>query len=144
MYARRTVAEYHGGPKELGSRLCLYISARMQLQHVDLSTLDRLFKGDRSRVDQWIRLYLSEAPAYVGELAKSHAANDAVGMASAAHDLRPQAHYLGNSRMLELLIDIDERLRMDGVSACGEQVSELLELCTAVDDELKGVLDRSQ
>ena len=46
--------------------------------------------------------------------------------------------------MLELLIDIDERLRMDGVSACGEQVSELLELCTAVDDELKGVLDRSQ
>lgn len=108
---------------------------------IDRSTLDRLFKGDVARVEQWMRLYLEEAPTYINKLAVGLALNDADALASAAHDLRPQAHYLGCARMLELLIAIGERARTDGPEACARPVNELLGLCAAIEAEIRGMID---
>jgi CheY-like chemotaxis protein/HPt (histidine-containing phosphotransfer) domain-containing protein len=88
-----------------------YISPRMPDPHIDLTYLERLYKGDRARIAQWIHIYLEEAPAQFQRLSDSLEKNDTERLASAAHDLRPQAHYVGAVRMLELLIAIGQRAR---------------------------------
>lgn len=112
----------------------------MEMTLIDRSTLDRLFKGDPTRVEQWIRLYLEESPGYINKLAEGLALENADTLAFAAHDLRPQAHYLGNPRMLELLIAVGKRVRSEGPAACAGQVNELLVLCAAIDAELRGMV----
>lgn len=120
-----------------------YISTGMTTRHIDLTYLERLYKGDRSRIDQWIRLYLEEAPGYFKQLAESAEKGDSAALAMAAHDLRPQAHYVGAPRMLELLIAIGQRARTDGTAAAADLVEELLALSKALDTELRLVIARS-
>jgi HPt (histidine-containing phosphotransfer) domain-containing protein len=107
---------------------------------IDLSYLERLFKGDRARIHAWIRIYLEEAPAQFQRLTDVVASNDAQALALGAHELRPQAHYLGTPRMLELLIAVSEMARTGDTSACRDAVAELVALGEAVDAELRAVL----
>lgn len=108
----------------------------MDASCIDLADLSRLFKGDRPRIVQWIQLYLEESPTYFTLLSDSLAAGDASGIASAAHDLRPQAHYLGSERMLQLLIAVEERARGEGAASCTTAVEELLDLSSRINVEL--------
>lgn len=108
----------------------------MEESCIDLADLGRLFKGERLRVTQWNQLYLEESPTYFTLLSDSLAAGDTNGLASAAHDLRPQAHYLGSERMLQLLVAVEERARMEGAASCRMPVEELLELSTSINVEL--------
>ncbi|MBX2981710.1 MAG: Hpt domain-containing protein [Flavobacteriales bacterium] len=105
--------------------------------HIDLSTLDRLFKGDRVQVVQWVQLYIEEAPGYFERVESCMTNGDASGLSAAAHELRPQAHYLGAPRMLELLIQIGEKAGTEGVAACAQAVEELLDLGRQVTAELQ-------
>lgn len=107
---------------------------------IDLSYLERLYKGDRSRIVQWIQIYLEEAPEQFQRLSHHVERNDAEGLAAAAHDLRPQAHYVGAARMVELLVAIGQRARADGADACAEMVGELRSLDALVEGELKAIL----
>ena len=108
---------------------------------IDLSHLTHLFRGDRSQVREWIGLYLQEAPTYFEQLSTSLESGDAQAMATAAHDLQPQAHYLGSTRMLELLAAIEERAVNGGTSACGELLEALIPVRDAIEGELRTVLD---
>lgn len=110
---------------------------------IDLSHLMHLFRGDPSQVREWIGLYLQEAPTYFELLSASLESGDAQAMATAAHDLQPQAHYLGSARMLELLSAIEERSMKGGTSACGELLEALLPVREAIDGELRTVLNAS-
>lgn len=107
---------------------------------LDLSKLDHLFKGNRVRVQEWIHLYAQESPAYFEQLVIALGNGDAGAMASAAHDLQPQAHYLGSERMRALLSRIEEEARTNNVAACSGPLSELLSLRTVIDDELRAFL----
>lgn len=107
---------------------------------IDLRVLTDLFKGDRSRVREWLRLYLEEAPKIFAQVKEAHQQGDAKALASAAHELRPQAHYLGAPQLLALLLDIGERCRTTGADACGAAVEELLALGERVDAEIRAVL----
>ena len=107
---------------------------------VDLSYLERLFKGDRTRIHAWIRIYLEEAPAQFQRLTDAVARNDAEALAHGAHELRPQAHYLGTPRMLELLVAVSEMARTGDASTCRADVAELVALGEGVDAELREVL----
>lgn len=109
----------------------------MTTRHIDLAYLERLYKGDRSRIAQWIRLYLEEAPGTFKQLSDRMAMGDSEGLAAAAHELRPYAHYLGSPRMLELLIAIGQRTRSEGAASADELVKELLALSARADDELR-------
>lgn len=110
---------------------------------IDLSTLDRLFKGDRQHMVKWIQLYLEEAPGYFAKLETCLANDDATGLSASAHEMRPQAHYLGSTRMLELLILIGQRANAEGTQACAGPVAELLALDQKITAELKVELPRS-
>lgn len=108
--------------------------------HIDLSYLERLFKGDRARIHAWIRIYLEEAPAQFHRLTDAVVRNDAQALALGVHELRPQAHYLGTPHMLELLIAVGMVARTGDTSACQDTVADLVALGEAVDAELRGIL----
>ncbi len=112
----------------------------MDVALLDLSYLARLYKGDRARMDQWIHMYLEEAPTYFGKLASALENNNAQGIALAAHELRPLAHYLGVPRLLELLVAIEDCARTEGVPSSRALVQELLSLGQAVELELRAKL----
>ena len=107
---------------------------------IDLRVLEDLFKGDRSRVCEWLRLYLEEAPKIFAQVKDAYRQGDAEALARAAHELRPQAHYLGAPHLLALLMDISERCRTTGAEACGATVEELLALGEGLDAEVRAVL----
>ena len=112
----------------------------MEQPSIDLTNLERLFKGNRSRMNDWMRLYLQEAPGYFKQLTDSLATDDAETLAAAAHDLRPQAHYLGSASMLDLLIAIEDQARSEGAAACRDRLSALLAVRDAIDNELHAAL----
>ncbi len=112
----------------------------MTTRFTDLSYLERLYKGDRSRIAQWIRLYLEEAPCTFTQLSECQQRGDDAGLAAAAHDLRPYAHYLGAPRMLELLIDVGQRVRSTGAASTADLVHEVLVLGQCAERELRAVI----
>ncbi|MBP8822927.1 MAG: Hpt domain-containing protein [Flavobacteriales bacterium] len=93
---------------------------------IDLSYLERLYKGDRTRMATWVGIYLEETPARLAELMSFAQRGDHAGMARLAHDLKPQAHYLGARCMLEALLRIGE-------PAPGTAAEALLEWAQAID-----------
>ena len=109
--------------------------------HIDLSYLERLFKGDRSRMEQWVRIYLEDAPAQFRSLAECVQRGDDQGLAATAHELRPLAHYLGSTHLLELLERVSNEARGSGAAACVGAVDELIALGTRVEAELKALFD---
>ena len=108
---------------------------------LDLSNLEHLFKGDRSLMREWIGLYLQESPRYFALLSVSQSSGDAQALASAAHDLQPQAHYLSAARMLELLTAIEEQAMNGDTHACGELLNTLIPVREAIETELGSVLN---
>lgn len=113
----------------------------MVLAHIELSTLEHLFKGDRALIHEWIELYLTESPKYFTQLSDSLANGDAQAMATASHDLQAQAHYIGSARMLELLMAIEEGALTNGTLACKDLLNTLLHVRHAIDAELRMALN---
>lgn len=109
----------------------------MPPHHTDLSTLNALFKGDRARVTEWVELYLEEAPGYFKNVENGLAAHDTKALACAVHELRPQAHYLGAPKLLELLVVIGKTAQNEGAEACSATVAELLSVAERIELELR-------
>ncbi len=104
---------------------------------VDLSYLQRLFKGDNSRIAAWVGIYLEEFPAHLDRLEDCLLRNDATGLAALAHELRPQAHYLGAERLLDILRSISESARTTGAASCAPAVNELRAVSALIEAELR-------
>lgn len=109
----------------------------MPLRCTDISTLNGLFKGDPVRVSEWVELYLEEAPGYFQRVEVALSDGDAKALACAVHELRPQAHYLGAPKLLELLVLIGDKAGSGGVSSCAGEVGELLAMARRIELELQ-------
>ena len=105
--------------------------------HVDLSYLERLFKGDRSRMELWVRVYLEDAPGQFRALLECVQRDDTRGLEATAHELRPLAHYLGATQLLELLERVGKEARASGAAACTATVDELMGSGFAIEAELR-------
>lgn len=105
--------------------------------HIDLSYLERLYKGDRSRMEHWVRIYLEDVPALLSQLEDRVQEDNALGLAAIAHDLRPLAHYLGAQHMLDLLMRVGHDARTYGAAACAGTVAEVVAQGGAVEEELR-------
>jgi HPt (histidine-containing phosphotransfer) domain-containing protein len=106
---------------------------------LDLSYLERLYKGDRTRMAQWVGIYLEEIPGHLQRLAACVQRDDREGLSAIVHDLRPQMHYLGAQRMLELLVRLSDAAKTTGAAACTPVLQELLIESDAVAAELRNV-----
>jgi HPt (histidine-containing phosphotransfer) domain-containing protein len=107
----------------------------------DLHFLERLCKGDRRLMADFIRQYLQDSPALLRELARAAAAGDATALARAAHDLRPQAHYMGALRMEEGLIAADQGARKDPPVLRKDLVEEVVRWAAMLEAELHRILN---
>ncbi len=111
---------------------------------IDLSALDDLFDGDHARMREWTDLYLQEAPILFKRLAHCHERGDVDGLTSAAHDLRPLAHYLGAPHVLELLTALGQRTRATDAQPCNDVVQQLLAFGTSAEAELRAMAGTRQ
>jgi HPt (histidine-containing phosphotransfer) domain-containing protein len=84
----------------------------------DLSHLERLCKGDRARMAEYIALHLAESPALFAQLEIALAAGDAQALELAAHTLRPQMGIMGGAAIFGTLTRIEELAREQGAVAC--------------------------
>ena len=109
----------------------------MAQSHIDLSALENLFEGDRSRVKEWITIYLEEAPPLFTRLSECQEKGDVAGLTSIAHDLRPLAHYLGVPHVLDLLTAVGQQARVEGAAACLQPVRELMAFSLNAENELR-------
>jgi len=109
-------------------------------QYTDLGYLERFCKGDRSRMEKYIHMYLQGAPAMFTKLGTLAGSNDGEALAVAAHSLRPQVNYMGAQRLFDLLTSIEQLARTEGASACTAQVSEAMALNEKVMAELRAQL----
>ncbi|MEO8591042.1 MAG: Hpt domain-containing protein [Flavobacteriales bacterium] len=110
----------------------------MESTHTDLAYLERFCKGDRSRMEKYVQLYLQGAPALFANLDRALRAGDGEGLAVAAHSLRPQVNYMGAQRLFDLLTALETCARVEGASACADQVRECTALNGKVMAELRG------
>ncbi|MBK9514355.1 MAG: hypothetical protein IPO05_12210 [Flavobacteriales bacterium] len=62
--------------------------------HTDLSQLDRLYKGDRTRMARWVGIYLEETPGQLQRLVACVERAELEGLLAIVHDLKPTMHYL--------------------------------------------------
>lgn len=104
---------------------------------IDLSYLQRLYKGDHACIAEWVGIFLEEIPTHLEEMAQCAARGDATGLSALAHDLRPQAHYLGAQAMLDVLGRLSLLAQCAEVGPCKEAVRELHSICTAMEIELR-------
>lgn len=105
--------------------------------HTDLSQLERIYKGDRTRMARWVGIYLEETPGQLERLATCVDREELEGLLAIVHDLKPTMHYLGAQRMQELLVRLAQEARTAGVTACGPVLQELLEEARSVSLELQ-------
>lgn len=111
--------------------------------HIDLAYLERFCKGDRSRMEKYVQMYLHGAPDLFAKLSGLFEAGDAEGLAVAAHSLRPQVNYMGAQGLFDLLTSIEQVARTEGTSACARKVKEALALNELVLSQLRAQLGGS-
>lgn len=112
----------------------------MEGPHIDLTYLERFCKGDRSRMEKYIQMYLHGAPDLFAKLEAFLSAGDSEGLAVAAHSLRPQVNYMGAQRIFDLLTTIEQLARTQGAAACTAHVNEALSLNERVMTGLRACL----
>jgi HPt (histidine-containing phosphotransfer) domain-containing protein len=111
-------------------------------RHIDLSYLERLYKGDRARIRQWIQLYLEEAPGMFNRLSDGQEKGDSEELVAAAHDLRPYAHYLGAPHLLNRLITIGQLARSVGPTSTSELVREVMALGGHIETVMRALITK--
>ena len=79
--------------------------------HTDLSQLERIYKGDRTRMASWVGIYLEETPDQLQRMAACLERADLDGLLAIVHDLKPTMHYLGAQRIQELLVRLAQEAR---------------------------------
>jgi len=105
--------------------------------NTELDYLERFCKGDRTRMERYIAMYLQGAPDLFAKLSAALEANDSEALAVSAHSLRPQVNYMGAQRLFDLLTALEHRARTEGAAACTGMVHEVLELNGKVMAELR-------
>lgn len=103
---------------------------------MDLAYLERFCKGDRSRMERYVDMYLRGAPALYEDLKVGLANADGDGLARAAHSLRPQVNYMGATALLDRLKELEEMARSSGPAGCAKALNE----CLAMNERLMAEL----
>ena len=80
---------------------------------VDLTFLKNFTKGDASKMQRYISMYLNFAPETFERMHQNIQDKAWTELAVNAHSLKPQADYMGIITLKEILIDIEEKVKND-------------------------------
>lgn len=115
----------------------------MDQQVTNLAKLTGLFRGDRKRVVEWVVIYLAEVPPLFAALQAHVSSGDTKALSGVAHELKPQAHYLGAPLLQERLRMLEERAVDQGASSCAGPVAELQAMEERIEEELQAFLKQT-
>ncbi len=88
----------------------------------DLAYLERLYRGDHVRIAAWVGLFLEEFPGQCFALSSCADRNDLGGLAALAHELKPQAHYLGAAGLMQAIEALTGSATAGDAATCTEAV----------------------
>lgn len=88
----------------------------------DLAYLERLYQGDPVRIAAWVGLFLEEFPGQCSALLSCAERNDLGSLAALAHELKPQAHYLGAEGLMRTITAISGSAMAGDAATCTEAV----------------------
>lgn len=103
---------------------------------MDLAYLERLCKGNRDRMEEFITLYLSESKALFTTLGSSMAGRDLEVLASTAHGLRPHVLYMDATELHNKLQALERQAHLQDAAACSNLTME----CIRLQEELVALL----
>lgn len=93
---------------------------------IDLTFLEQLTKGNRDKLNRYIKLYLDVVPETFARMEENIATEDWQGLAINAHSLKPQADYIGHSQLKDVLVEIELAVKNSSVKACPDLMEEAL------------------
>ena len=115
----------------------------MQERLIDLGRLTGIFRGDRQRMMAWIGIYLVEVAPLLASMAEHVEAGDDTALARAAHELKPQFHYLDAPAMQERVTALQEMTARHGAAACAALVVEIRGFGERIEQELRDHLQHA-
>ncbi len=95
---------------------------------VDLSFLQQFTKGDKGKMERYIRLYLNTAPKTLRQMEQSLRRKDWEQVRIHAHSLKPQAEYMGIAALKETLVAIETGVREQRYQALAALCSKASQL----------------
>ncbi len=104
---------------------------------IDLTELESLCKGDRSRMEKYIKFYLDSSSNQFEALSKLARQGDYETLADAAHGMRPQVLYMGASELYDLLKRIELSAKSNDLNSVLEFTDEAVLINEALKTELK-------
>lgn len=107
---------------------------------MDLAYLDRFCKGDRTRMERYVEMYLKGSSTLYEDLKSKVAAADGEGAARAAHSLRPQVNYMGATPLVERLAELENMARTGNMTTCITALDDCLSMNARLVFELEAWL----
>ena len=78
---------------------------------VDLSFLKTFTKGNTTKMNRYISMYLKVAPEILDRMQQNIESQNWSDLAINAHSLKPQAEYMGIPALKEVLIEIENAVK---------------------------------
>ena len=90
---------------------------------VDLTFLRQFTKGDKSKMQRYVRMYLDTAPQTLQQMKLSLRSQNWEQLRIQAHSLKPQAEFMGIGELKTVLMAIEN----DARSGAADKLSQLYE-----------------
>ncbi|MBI1193672.1 MAG: hypothetical protein GC205_10940 [Bacteroidetes bacterium] len=114
----------------------------MNYKHIDLSFLIQFTSGDPRRMERYIQMFLTAAPAGLATMKQHYAAGEWEPLRSAAHSIKPQIAYMGISSLKETIQQIENDAReQTNLDRLAEGLLNVERVCTEAFEELAQALN---
>ena len=110
---------------------------------VDLTFLEKFTKGDTTKMQRYISLYLEVAPKTFTEMQKNLKDKDWNQLRINAHSLKPQTEFMGITTLKNVLIKIEESVNSAQVDKIENLVEESLRIHEESANKLLNLLKRA-
>lgn len=98
----------------------------------DLAFLESFTKGDKVKMSRYIEMYLKNTSVVLDELYSDLENNALQNIRLKAHSIKPQAHYMGVSKLKAQLIEIEDTVKSGGTT---ESLKPLIDKAKATNDQ---------
>ncbi|HZO94622.1 MAG TPA: Hpt domain-containing protein [Candidatus Baltobacteraceae bacterium] len=102
---------------------------------LDIWRLEEAFEDDTAGIAELLELALQTGEKHRRALAEALAANDAAGIARAAHGIKGSAGNIGANVVYRLATELDQRARAGDISDAAERIR-------AIDEAYEGVAEQ--
>lgn len=105
---------------------------------VDLTFLRSFTKGDKAKMDKYINMFLTYAPAQLNSIQINFDRKNWNDLKIAAHSLKPQIQYMGIVGLEEIILNIENNAaNRQGLDKLPELIGQLTSTCELAIEELR-------